>query len=660
MEQVIALLDYNATEPGELSFKKGESLTVLDRKYEHWWLCKSANSMFGVVPCNHVKPSNYSRTRFVSIESAKRPVIRRQSTPISRNMAAKEVVSQLVTHGCQDLTGRLAISSFSEYPAFHGGFSDIYQDLLLNGTQVAVKALRVSVESISQDLKHLKHAARELHTWSRCRHPNVIPLLGLAIFRDRIGMVSPWMAYGNLPRYLTSEPGVNRLNMCIQICEGLSYLHEIQITHCDLKGANVLVSNEGVPILTDFGNSSLTDRTLGFTETTSSPSFTVRWSAAEIIEEKTSHTEASDVYALGMTIYETMTGQVPYQGKSESNVILLMTVKKELPDRPEVGISDELWGLLAVCYSFEPAARPSAAEVVEAMRAISVNQEHAKVRYREITEHQERKRAYEPEMQENEGLEPPNKGSQPTKEKMPSETNVTVEDDLFDATVSVIDIEYGGEKKLPEQAELQARVELRVIEEQPARERGHVGEARRLRKKQRAEEAGRREAGGHREREKQKTRRVQVPVLVTLAHSPTRNLSVLDAWNSYEESWSALSTASSNQSIGFYDIPWPLFRVPTGPESITTQAVGEFILFPYHSRDKSRKERLRNAVLRWQLDKFEGKLMSRIKEADRSKVRKAVAAFIHSLTELTIKSAVSTVGSKSLTTCGPTPGNVYH
>ncbi|KAG8729973.1 hypothetical protein FRC11_007615, partial [Ceratobasidium sp. 423] len=270
-----------------------------------------------------------------------------------------------------DFSGGLDLSSFGEYPISHGGFSDIYQGRLRDGTSVAVKALRVSVDNISKDPKHLKHAARELHTWGRCKHPNVMPLLGLAIFRDRIGMVAPWMGHGSLPRYLDGVPGVNRFNLCVQICEGLSCLPQIGIIHCDLKGENVLVSDEGTPFLTDFGTSLLLDRTLGFTQMTNRPAFTVRWSPAEIIEETSPHTEASDVYALGMTIYETITGKVPYQGKGESNVIRLVTVKGESPEQPECMSSDDqsggnLWNLLVRCWSFEPSARPSVIEVTTA------------------------------------------------------------------------------------------------------------------------------------------------------------------------------------------------------------------------------------------------------------------------------------------------------
>ncbi|CAE6495549.1 unnamed protein product [Rhizoctonia solani] len=317
---------------------------------------------------------------FTSTEGVTKPTSSQESAPISKKTDAREVVLRLVDHGCKDLTGELDLSSFGENPVAHGGFSDIYRGLLLDGTRVAAKALRISVESISRDSKHLKRAARELHTWSKCRHPNVIPLLGLAIFRGRIGMVAPWMAHGNLPRYLEDTPGADRFKMCIQICEGLAYLHQIRIIHCDLKGANVLVSDEGFPVLTDFGNSSLVDRTLGFTQTTGTPSFTVRWSAAEIFEENASHTEASDVYALGMTIYETMAGKIPYKGKNDTVVFILVAVKKEFPEQLQAmpndgGRTDMLWKLLTRCWSLEPAARPSAAEVAEAMRAIVSNTE---------------------------------------------------------------------------------------------------------------------------------------------------------------------------------------------------------------------------------------------------------------------------------------------
>ncbi|KAF8755390.1 GAT domain [Rhizoctonia solani] len=217
-----------------------------------------------------------------------------EDPPISRQMSGADVVSRLIDHGCKDLSDSVDHSSFGEYPFSTGGFSDVYDGRMLDGTKVALKLLRVSAHSLGQDSKHLKHAARELHTWSKCTTRTWL-LLGLLVFRGRIGMISPWMGKGV---YLTSCENTG----CVQICEGLSYLHEIGIVHGDMKGPNVLIADDGTAVLSDFGNAFLKDRTMKFTPTTSASGMSIRWSAPEIINgERPS--KASDVYALGTTIY---------------------------------------------------------------------------------------------------------------------------------------------------------------------------------------------------------------------------------------------------------------------------------------------------------------------------------------------------------------------
>ncbi|CAE6486571.1 unnamed protein product [Rhizoctonia solani] len=93
-DQVIALFDFNVTDPGKLSFQKGETLTVLDRKYEHWCLCKNGSDMLGVVPRNRVEVHNRLGSGS-SIEEITKPTISQQYTPISKKKAAREVVSEL-------------------------------------------------------------------------------------------------------------------------------------------------------------------------------------------------------------------------------------------------------------------------------------------------------------------------------------------------------------------------------------------------------------------------------------------------------------------------------------------------------------------------------------------------------------------------------------
>ncbi|CAE6502273.1 unnamed protein product [Rhizoctonia solani] len=275
---------------------------------------------------------------------------RTEPVPISREMTASEVVSHLVSHGCQDLTDAMNHATFSEHPFSIGGFSDVYRGHLPGAahSEVAVKALRISISSDIETPKHLKAGSIS-------------------------AMVSPWMGQGDLPHYLKNTPGVDRFNLCVQLCDGLSYLHEVGIVHGDLKGSNVLISDDGTPVLSDFGNSFLADSTIKFTGTSRTASLTVRWSAPELIGESDEQSKPADVYALAMTIYEVMAGTIPYHGKAERQILLILVRKWEPPERPG-GIAvghkdgDRLWDLLNLCWSFEPTMRPSAGEVATILR----------------------------------------------------------------------------------------------------------------------------------------------------------------------------------------------------------------------------------------------------------------------------------------------------
>ncbi|KAG8736323.1 hypothetical protein FRC10_009464 [Ceratobasidium sp. 414] len=300
----------------------------------------------------------------------------------------------------------------SSHPTVYGGFGFVYNEKLRDRRRVAIKALRVSLnaddeaDKLPKVIQHTlskcetlissQRAAQELYTWSKCTHPNVLPLLGLAKFQDQIRMVSLWMENRNLPSYLDKHPELSRCDMSIRVCKGLEYLHRTGVIHGDLKGNNVLVSNEGVPMITDFGNAVLQQGTLQFTETVKQSGFTPRWTAPEIMDEReVKQSEEADVYALGMAdntgiIYLSYTTriQVPHVGSQEvitgklpyfyiNNMIALMRaigIKNETPKRPEESIpsnsqhGDALWSLLQSCWEFEPEKRPDAAEVVEIVR----------------------------------------------------------------------------------------------------------------------------------------------------------------------------------------------------------------------------------------------------------------------------------------------------
>ncbi|KAF8602657.1 kinase-like protein [Ceratobasidium sp. AG-I] len=295
----------------------------------------------------------------------------RAMTPvITSTMAMEEIIRHLVRNECPNITNQLNLSRCASDSFSRGGFGEVYQGLLHNDTPVALKCIRLSINAQDEkDKKALKNAAHELYAWSQCKHENIVPLLGLVVFRNRLAMVSPWMRYGSLSELGKTSHVVDRYKLCIDVCRGLAYLHGKDIVHGDLKGANILLSDDGSAKITDFGNTVLGSYNLTFTQASSSPHFSSRWTAPEVIDGTVQCSKEADVYALGMTILEIISEQPPYAGvEREQAVIYNITVKKEPPQRPPkipVGNvqGDKLWYLLNKCWACNPQDRPTSVEV---------------------------------------------------------------------------------------------------------------------------------------------------------------------------------------------------------------------------------------------------------------------------------------------------------
>ena len=107
---------------------------------------------------------------------------------------------------------------------------------------------------------------------------------------------------------------------------------------------------------------------------------------------------------------------------------------------------------------------------------------------------------------------------------------------------------------------------------------------------------------------------------------------VVEAWNSYESRWLAIT--SSSKTLHFEDIPWPVLMRPRSATDIKVDNVATFILHPAHSPSQSRRERIRTALLRWHPDRF--RLLQRVPGPERSAVEEGVCAVTRCLNDLLV------------------------
>ncbi|KIJ52447.1 hypothetical protein M422DRAFT_156722 [Sphaerobolus stellatus SS14] len=270
------------------------------------------------------------------------------------------------------------ITDFSHSIVAGGGYSNIWTGQL-NGSVVAIKVIReFALSSRENKSKLSRRVCREYLTWSSLSHQNIVPFLGFS--RDFTqdseyqipALICPWMENGTLLDYIESNPDTNRLPLISGVADGLYYLHQQMIIHGDLRAGNILISDKGVPHLSDFGLSRILRESFGLT-TSSEAGGALRWMAPELFHEKV--TTASDVWAYGMTILEVTSGEPPF---AEIRLVFeVYTVIKSgtKPARPRLarGLTDELWELCLSCWAYEPYYRPDMSRISKSLHAYPAN-----------------------------------------------------------------------------------------------------------------------------------------------------------------------------------------------------------------------------------------------------------------------------------------------
>ncbi|CAE6434359.1 unnamed protein product [Rhizoctonia solani] len=294
---------------------------------------------------------------------------------IDLNTTPEAIMAHLTNRRCPNLTDSIDTARCGKVPVSRGGYGDIWQGMLLDGRPIAMKRIYQGERKIN------KRLAQELYAWSKASHDNVLELLGIAYYKDYLVMISPWMSYGSIHDYLECYPDTNRLHMAIQVADGIAHLHRIGMVHGDLKAQNVFVSKEGVLKVGDFGLAvMLGERSIAFQPSTaganSSTPGTLRWMAPELYLATIGVSLESDIYSLGMTIYEIVSHRVPFSELHYLAVPAAVCIEKKIPTFPlEIKAMGQrgmiLWDLLRRCWDHNPKQRPTADQVLREMHKVA-------------------------------------------------------------------------------------------------------------------------------------------------------------------------------------------------------------------------------------------------------------------------------------------------
>jgi serine/threonine-protein kinase len=219
-----------------------------------------------------------------------------------------------------------------------GGMSLVYRarDLYLNRI-VAIKALR---EHLTNDEEFVARFRREAQAVASLSHTNIVSIYDVGQDKDLHYLVMEMVEGQNLKEIILEKGKFNEndaVEIAKQICEALEHAHKQKIIHCDIKPHNIILTKDGKAKVTDFGIArAVTTATITHTGSImgSVHYFSPEQAKGEIADEK------SDIYSMGVVLYEMLTGKLPFEGESPISIALKKINNDSIPPRninPDIG-----------------------------------------------------------------------------------------------------------------------------------------------------------------------------------------------------------------------------------------------------------------------------------------------------------------------------------
>lgn len=249
-----------------------------------------------------------------------------------------------------------------------GGMATVYQATdLENGATVAIKLL---LPHLSNDLSIRSRFLSEAHIQNQLAHPNIAQVHAVIDERGMLGFVMEWCNAGDLRGWMLREkhsPSVPQWQeLVLPIIRAMAYAHREGFVHRDLKPSNILLHEQDgrlIPKVSDFGIAKVLGQ--GGQTRTGALMGTLAYMSPEQLEDSKQVSPLSDLYSLGVLMYQLATGRLPFTDKGPS---IVLQIFREPPVPPSEA-PKPLRNLLLRCLEKVPASRyPDCMALYEALQ----------------------------------------------------------------------------------------------------------------------------------------------------------------------------------------------------------------------------------------------------------------------------------------------------
>ena len=225
-----------------------------------------------------------------------------------------------------------------------GGMGTVYlAEHTLIKRKVAIKSLNVNLIKNQQLRERFKKEATAL---AQLEHPNIVRLNEYIEQQDGVFLIMEYVDGLPLDEHINNVSGpINEeqlMPLFLQILDAFEYAHKNKIVHRDIKPSNIIITKDGKIKVLDFGIAKIMDETNSMTKTGTQMGSVLYMSPEQVKGEKVNH--LSDIYSLGVTLYQMATGKAPYDPTSNEYEVFQKIDKEPLPKASSIypGVSKKI------------------------------------------------------------------------------------------------------------------------------------------------------------------------------------------------------------------------------------------------------------------------------------------------------------------------------